>query len=132
VIRTSHPLLSCSLVAWLGLVGCHGDDTGTKAEKYCRDVIQQGCVRAFECVPPANRTATFTSTYGASLEGCQAKPNQCAMYPAACTNFDSDAASVCLTEFTVSTCAQLLFIDANGDPTVGLPLSCGAVCPPSP
>jgi hypothetical protein len=124
--------LSACFVAWAGVVACHGDDTGAKAEKYCHDVIQEGCVRAFECVPPADRTASFTSTYGASLESCQATPDQCAKYPAACPSFDRDAASVCLTELTVSACAELLFIDANGDPTVGLPSSCGAVCPSSP
>ena len=133
MIRTSRTLLSACVVAGLGFTACHGDDTGAKAQKYCHDVIQEGCVRAFECVPPANRTATFTSTYGASLESCKAMPDDCAMYPAACTNFDRDAASLCLTEFTISTCTQLLFIDANGDPTIGLPSSCGgAVCPPSP
>ena len=132
MIRTSRTLLSACVVAGLGFTACHEDDTGAKAQKYCHDVIQEGCVRAFECVPPANRTATFTSTYGASLESCKAMPDDCAMYPAACTNFDRDAASLCLTEFTISTCTQLLFIDGNGDPTIGLPSSCGAVCPPAP
>jgi hypothetical protein len=130
-MRSARAFSACFAV-WVGFAACHGDDTGAKAEKYCHDLIQQGCVRAFECVPPANRTASFTSTYGASLESCQATPDQCAMYPAACTNFDSDAASVCLTEFTISTCDQLLFIDASGDPTVGLPTSCRDVCPASP
>jgi len=128
----TRPVLGASIAAFIGLAACHGDDTGTRAQKYCHDLIQEGCTRAFECVPPANRTAAFTSTYGTSLEGCQATPDQCAMYPATCPNFDRDAASLCLTEFTVSTCDQLLFIDGSGDPTIGLPSSCGAVCPPSP
>lgn len=130
-MRHLRSTLSC-LVVSLAFVTCQSDDTGSKAQAYCHDLIQEGCVRAFDCVPPADRSAMFTATYGASLESCQATPDKCAMYPAACANFDPDAASVCLNEFTMSTCAQLLFVDASGDPTVGLPSSCGAVCPPAP
>jgi hypothetical protein len=119
---------------WLGLLivtTCGGDPGVSKAQAYCHDVIQMGCVRAFECVPPADRGATFLTTYGASLERCQAASDQCAQYPAQCPHFDPDAGMVCLSEFTNSTCTQLLFIDDNGDPAIGLPGSCGAaVCPP--
>src|SRR6188768_870506 len=83
-----------SALALLGLLTvttCGGDPGVSKAQAYCHDVIQMGCVRAFECVPPADRGATFLTTYGASLERCQAASDQCAQYPAQCPHFDPDA-----------------------------------------
>lgn len=124
-------IFAAVVVACFATTGCGKDETPAMAQTYCHNLIQEGCVRAFECVPPADRSAAFSSLYGSSMEGCQATPDMCANYPAACPNFDPDAASICLAEFTMSTCAQILFIDANGDPTIGLPSSCGAVCPPS-
>ena len=123
--------LAVCLVASIGVAACEKDGTPSKAEVYCHDLIQEGCVRAFDCVPPANRTVAFLTTYGASVELCQAAPVKCAMYPATCPNFDPAASMICLDQFTTSDCSQLLFIDANGDPTIGLPSSCGAVCPAS-
>jgi len=102
---------------------------GAKAQAYCHDVIQEACVRAFECVPPNDRTADFTATYGTSVEQCQATPDKCAQYPASCPNFDRDAGATCLSEFTNQTCAQILIIQDGGDPTIALPNSCGVVCP---
>jgi len=121
-----------TLLGLLTVTTCGGDPGASKAQAYCHNVIQTGCVRAFECVPPADRGATFLTIYGASLERCQAASDMCAQYPAQCPHFDPDAGMVCLDEFTNSTCAQLLFIDGNGDPAIGLPGSCGAttVCPP--
>jgi hypothetical protein len=127
MMRTARSFLAACVIA--GFAGCGKDETPAKAQAYCHDLLQEGCVRAFECVPPADRSAAFTALYGSSMEGCQATPDMCANYPAACPNFDPDASSICLAEFTMSTCAQTLFIDANGDPTIGLPSSCGAVCP---
>jgi len=123
--------LAACIVASVGVIGCGKDHATPKAQAFCHDLIQEGCVRAFDCVPPADRTASFLVTYGASVELCQAAPDKCVMYPNACPNFDPDAAMTCLDEFTSSDCSQILFIDANGDPTIGLPGSCGAVCPQS-
>ena len=124
-------IISTGVLALLAVGACKGDDTGQKAEQFCHDVIQEGCVRAYDCVPPANRTPAFMATYGTSVAGCQAAPDKCAQYPAACPNFDRDAGATCLSEFTNQTCTQILFIQDGGDPTIALPTSCGAVCPPN-
>lgn len=86
-------------------------------------------MRAFDCVPPAQQTATFTAMYQTSLDACLAAPDPCAQFPVNCPKFDADAGTTCLSEFTNQTCAELLFVQ-NGDPTIALPTSCGAVCPP--
>jgi hypothetical protein len=121
--------LSTCLLALLGLAACGGSGGVPKAQAYCHDLLQKGCVRAFECVPPADRHEAFTTMYGASLEECQAKPDQCAGYPAQCPNFDEDVGAMCLADFSTQTCAQLLFL-VMGVPTIGLPTECGGVCPP--
>lgn len=102
---------------------------GAKAQAYCHDLIQEACVRAFECVPPNDRTADFTGTYGTSVEQCQAKPDRCAQYYDSCRSFDPDAGATCLSDFTNMTCVEILILQ-NGAPTIALPTSCGgAVCP---
>jgi len=115
--------------ALLALAGCDkGDDKGAKAEAFCRDVIQEGCVRAWDCVPPLEQSPDFTAQYGTSLDNCLSLPNDCDKYPASCNGFDADAGATCLSEFTSQTCGQLLFLDANGNPTISLPTSCASVC----
>jgi hypothetical protein len=122
-------MIATGIVALLALAGCKGDDPASKAQAFCHDVIQLGCVRAFDCIPPANRSAAFTQTYGTSLERCQAMPDKCAQYYSTCPNFDPDGGATCLSDFTNLSCSDLLFIDDSGDPAIGLPGSCGAVCP---
>jgi hypothetical protein len=123
------PLIATGVMALLALAACKADDTGNKAEAFCHDIIEEGCVRAYDCVPPANRTAAFMAAYGTSVANCQAKPNGCIQYPASCPNYDRDAGATCLDEFTNQTCAQILIIGADGEPTIALPSSCGGVCP---
>ena len=114
----------------LAVAGCgSGSARGAKAEAYCRDVLQEGCVRAWDCIPPGQQSAAFTGQYGTSLEQCLSFPNDCAKYPAACPGFDPDAGATCLSEFTNDPCGQVLILDTNGDPTIALPTLCGAVCP---
>jgi len=121
-------IAAIGVVALVGIAACEkAPDKGVKARAFCHDVLQEGCVRAFDCVPPANQTPAFVAQYGTSVAQCQAKPDQCAQYPASCFGFDADAGATCLSDFTNATCADLLFIQ-NGDPTIGLPGSCGAVC----
>jgi hypothetical protein len=116
-------------LALLGIAACEKPaDKGVKARAFCHDVIQEGCVRAFDCIPPANRTPAFVAQYNTSVEECQAKPDQCAQYPASCPGFDDEAGATCLDEFSTQSCAELLFIQ-DGNPVIGLPGSCGAVCP---
>jgi hypothetical protein len=119
------------LVALLALAACKGDDTGAKAEAFCHDIIQEGCVRAFDCVPPSYQTMAFVEIYSTSVASCQAKPDKCNQYPATCPNYDRDAGATCLDDFTNQTCAQILIIQDGGDPTIALPTSCnmGALCP---
>ena len=124
-------IASTLAAALLAVASCEKPaDKGVKARAFCHDVIQEGCVRAFDCIPPANRTPAFVAQYGTSVADCQAKPDQCAKYPASCNGFDADAGMTCLDEFTSADCADLLFVQ-NGDPIIGLPGSCGAVCPTS-
>ncbi|HXU05995.1 MAG TPA: hypothetical protein VN903_33805 [Polyangia bacterium] len=117
----------CILIV-LGLAACGGGGGVPKAQAYCHDLLQVGCVRAFECVPPADRNGDFTTMYRGSVEQCQATPDRCVDYPAQCPTFDPDAAGTCVASFMNDTCAQLLFIQ-NGSPTIGLPTECAAVCP---
>ena len=122
------PTAAAALLA-LALASCDkGDDKGAKAEAFCRDVIQEGCVRAWDCVPPLEQSPDFTAQYGTSLDQCLSLPNNCDKYPASCPGFDAAAGATCLSEFTSQTCAQLLFLDANGNPTISLPTSCASVC----
>ncbi|HMF41360.1 MAG TPA: hypothetical protein VKQ32_11720 [Polyangia bacterium] len=117
-----------ALVA-LAFAGCDkGDDKGTKAQAFCHDVIQEGCVRAWDCVPPGEQSADFTAHYGTSLDQCLSLPDNCDKYPASCPGFDAAAGATCLSEFTTQACGQLLILDANGNPTIALPTSCGSVC----
>jgi hypothetical protein len=122
-------MIATGVIALLALAGCKADDTGQKAEQFCHDVIQEGCVRAFDCVPPANQTPAFIIAYGTSVAQCQARHDNCVQYPASCPNYDRDAGATCLDEFTNQTCAQILIIGSDGEPTIALPSSCGAVCP---
>jgi hypothetical protein len=117
-------------LALFALAGCGGDNKMVPpAQTYCEDLIAQGCVRAFECVPPADRTNDFYVTYGTTIDECHALPNRCVDYPAACPDFEPDVGAICLSDFTTQTCAQLLFIQ-NGVPVLALPSSCSVVCPP--
>ena len=117
-------------VALLALASCGGNsDRGDKAQAFCHDILQEGCVRAWDCVPPGEQSADFTAHYGTSLDQCLSLPDNCDQYPAACPHFSADAGATCLSEFTNQTCGQLLIIDSSGNPTISLPASCGGVCP---
>ena len=114
----------------LALGGCDkGEDKGAKAQAYCHDVIQEGCVRAWDCVPPGEQSAAFTAQYGTSLDQCLSLPDNCDKYPAACPHFSADAGATCLAEFTNQTCGELLILDQGGNPTIALPTDCASVCP---
>ncbi|HEY5451281.1 MAG TPA: hypothetical protein VIQ54_21155, partial [Polyangia bacterium] len=65
--------LSLILVAGLGLAACGGGHAVPKSQAYCHDILQEACIRAFDCVPPADRNDGFTAMYGTSVEQCRAK-----------------------------------------------------------
>jgi len=122
--------LSGTALALFTLAGCGGtSDRGAKAEAYCHDIIQEACVRAWDCIPPGEQSADFTAHYGTSMDQCLAMPDDCANYPPTCPGFDPDAGATCLSEFTNQTCGDILMIDGKGNPTISLPSSCAAVCP---
>jgi hypothetical protein len=99
-------LVPIGVLALIAIAACEkAPDKGVKARAFCHDVIQ----------------------YGTSVADCQAKPDQCAKYPASCLGFDADAGTTCLDEFSTLACSELLFIQ-DGNPVIGLPGSCGAVC----
>jgi hypothetical protein len=124
-------MVSTMLLGVIALGGCGGDGRRKvpPAETYCVDLLAQGCVRAFECVPPADRNNDFYVTYGTTIDECHALPNRCEDYPDACPDFDPAVGGICLSDFTTQTCSQLLFVQ-NGVPTLALPSSCSVVCPP--
>jgi hypothetical protein len=125
-MRGLTPAAIC-LAALVGAPGCGSNRVVAPAETYCNDLLQQGCVRAFECVPPADRNNDFYTTYGTTLEECRALANRCTDYPAQCPNFDEAQGAICLSDFTTQACIDLLIIQ-NGVPVVALPLSCNRVC----
>ena len=42
--------LAACIVASVGVIGCGKDHATPKAQAFCHDLIQEGCVRAFDCV----------------------------------------------------------------------------------
>jgi hypothetical protein len=123
-------ILSIGLLALAGLTTCGSNREVAPAETFCKDLLAQGCVRAFECVPPADRNNDFYIQYGTTLEECSRLPNRCTEYPAQCPNFDEGRGATCLSDFTTQTCLELLII-VDGVPVVALPTSCdGRMCPP--
>ena len=122
----SRALSLIVLMAGFVLATCGGGHAVPKSQAYCHDILQEACIRAFDCVPPADRNDGFTAMYGTSVEQCRAKPDRCVDYPAQCPNFDPDRGDICLSDFSFQTCLEILFIQ-DGVPTIGLPGDC--ICP---
>jgi len=47
------------ILAVFALGGCGGGHAVPKSQAYCHDILQEACIRAFDCVPPADRNDGF-------------------------------------------------------------------------
>jgi hypothetical protein len=83
------------------------------------------CGLAFQCVPAAERDATFTSTFGASQSECQntVVPSLCTTANTDCPGYDASLASSCVTAVAAFSCADLV---NQGEPTDCM-LACSTV-----
>jgi hypothetical protein len=106
------PSLSCG--------GGGGGGTATPTE-FCHSLETAACDKVFECVPPAQRDATFVSLFGNSAAECKSKINaDCATAQTDCTTFDANLASQCVSAIKGISCTTF-------DGTT--PDSCDQACP---
>jgi hypothetical protein len=100
--------------------GGSGGGTATPTE-FCHSLEAAACDKVFECVPPAQRDATFEGLFGKSAAECKSKSNQdCATAQTDCTSYNASLASQCVSEIKAISCTTF-------DGTT--PASCDQACP---
>ena len=90
---------------------------------FCLSAADVDCNRAFECVDPTLRDATFTATYGSTITECKttyAPDCSAATTAVSCPNYSQIFAEACLTKYSTEPCATLV--------VEGLPAECFFVC----
>ena len=107
----------------LSSLSCGGGGGPVEA---CHAQNSLACDKLFKCTTPADRDATFVSTFGSTPAECKTKGNtQCTDAVAQCPMFNSAKATSCNAAITAQSCPDFL------DPNVPTPADCDLICGPT-
>jgi hypothetical protein len=114
-------LLILSLLGFaLSPMACGGDGPGSAGD-FCNQIQSVVCNKVFECVPPGERDASFTTEFGSTAAACAAQNSaqQCGTAASDCPKYNASAAQTCLNKLSATSCT---------DTSTDLPTECNAAC----